>query len=323
MKTILITGGAGFIGSHIVDAFLADKNWDKVVCIDNLSLPTESKDKKENIKHNLKNKKLVFYKQDIKNKKKIDEIFRKEKPSIVVHVAAVADTRKAVLEPQIYIDTNLTGTVNLLESSKDNGVSQFIFFSSSSVYGNRNRAPFDETMQADFAISPYGASKKAGEILTHTYQHNFKLPVTVLRIFNAYGPRMRPNLVLYKWVKAILAGETIEMSGVGSKMGVRKRDYTYVGDIVDAVYKAVKKPVAFEVLNIGNSNPLSLKDLLKKTEKVLGIKAKVIGRESHSASVEKTHANTSKAKKVIGWQPRTSFETGITNFVEWYKKNRK
>jgi UDP-glucuronate 4-epimerase len=317
-KIILITGGAGFIGSHLVDYYLADSKYSKVICIDNLTLPTESSDKKENIKHNLKNPKLIFYKEDIKNTKKIEEIFQKEKPNVVVHVAAIADTRNAVLEPQKYIDTNITGTLNLLESSKNLGVDKFIFFSSSSVYGNKNKAPFTEVMQADFAISPYGATKKAGEVLTHTYTHNFKLPVAVLRVFNAYGPRMRPGLVLYKWVKAILAGESIEMSG----KGLRKRDYTYVGDIVTAVEKSINKKIDYQVLNIGNSNPLSLKELLKITEKVLSLKAVVVSRESHKSSVELTHADTSKAKKIINWQPKTSFETGIHNFVEWYKQNR-
>ncbi len=318
-KTILITGGAGFIGSHFLDDVLKNKKWGKVIVIDNLTLPVESDDKKINIRHNLSNAKLVFFEVDLKDGKKVEEIFQKYKPSVVVHLAAIADTRNAVLEPHKYIDTNITGTLNLLESAKNVEVNKLIFFSSSSVYGNKNKAPFTEEMQADFAISPYGATKKAGEVLAHTYHHNFKMPIVVLRIFNAYGPRMRPNLVLYKWVKTILNGQTVEISG----KGIRKRDYTYVGDIVDAVNKSIAKKVGFEVLNIGNSSPVALKDLLKMTEKVLGLKAKVVSRMSHSASVENTHANTKKALRILNWKPKTKFEDGIKKFVVWYKENNK
>lgn len=316
-KTILVTGGAGFIGSHFIDNALAGTTWDKVVCVDNLVVDTGTKDKKANIKHNLNNPKLVFYKTDIKNAKAIEDIFAKEKPSVVVHFAAIADTRDAVDNPQKYIDTNITGTTNLLMSSRKHEVKKFVFISSSSVYGNKNKAPFTESMQTDFSISPYGATKKAGEVLAHTFAH-YGLPVVVLRIFNAYGERIRPNLVMYKWIKAILDDETIEMSGKGT----RKRDFTYVGDIVDAVNKSINKNISYEVLNIGNAQPVALKDLLKIIEKVIGKKAKVMNRPSHKASVEKTHADVKKAKKVIHWQPKTSFEEGIRRLVEWYKNNR-
>lgn len=321
-KTILVTGGAGFIGSHLVDDLLKNDSYKSVVVVDNLSLLTESDDKKENIRHNLNNPKLKFYEVDITKQEKLAKVFEENKPEVVVHLAAIADTRDAVENPDKYINTNINGTLNLLEEAKKHSVEKFVFFSSSSVYGNKNKAPFSEKMQADFPISPYGATKKSGEILAHTYNHNFKLPIVCLRIFNAYGPRMRPNLVLYMWVRKILNNEEIEVSGVGKKMGTRKRDYTYVGDIVDAVNKSIAVKVNFEVLNIGNSKPVALKDLLKKVESVLGIKAKVKERVSHSASVELTHADTKLAKKVIGWKPETKFEDGIKKFVKWYKENR-
>ena len=319
-KTILITGGAGFIGSHFLDNALKNKNWDKVVVIDNLSLDNGQRDKKANINHNLENPNLKFYEVDILNEEQIRKIFEDEKPNIVVHFAAKADTRHAVGNPQLYIDNNITGTLNLLENSKK--VEKFIFISSSSVYGNKNKVPFTEDMQTDFSISPYGATKKAGEVLAHTYSHNFNIPIICLRIFNAYGPRMRPNLVLIKWIKSILKNETIEMSGLGKKMGMRKRDYTYVADIVDAVNKSINKnriKNKFEILNIGNSKPITLKVLLKITEKVLGKKSKVIGRANHNASVENTHASTKKAKKLLGWQPVTPFQEGVKKVLDWYK----
>ncbi len=317
-KNIVITGGAGFIGSHFVDAVLAGSEYDKVVVIDNLCLDTGTKDKKENIRHNLKNPRLIFRKVDIKKTKKIQKIFQIYKPEVVVHLAALADTRNAVVDPYKYLATNIDGTLNLLEASKTAGVKKFIFISSSSVYGNKNTAPFTEDMQADFAISPYGASKKAGEVLAYSYFHNFGLPIVCLRIFNAYGERMRPGLVLYKWVSSMVRGETIEISGGGTRM----RDFTYVGDIVDAIFKSIEKPVGFEVLNIGNSDPLSLNSLLKIIEQVTGIQAKTKSRESHKASVEMTHADVSKALRVINWRPTTSIEDGIRKFYEWYKKNR-
>jgi UDP-glucuronate 4-epimerase len=315
-KTILVTGGAGFIGSHIVDNLLKSKKWEKVVVIDNLILPVEGNDKKVNIRHNLDNEKLNFYEVDLQDKNKVYEIFTSHRPSIVVHVAAVADARNAVVEPQKYVDNNVTATLNLLEACKDFSVEKLIFFSSSSVYGNNSEAPFKENMITDFPISPYGATKKAGEILAFTYHHNFGLPVHVFRIFNAYGPRMRPNLVLYKWVSSILKGEQIQISGNGE----RKRDYTYVGDIVDAVNKSIPKVKGFEIFNIGNSKPVALKDLLTVTEKVLQCKAKVISTTPHKSSVEETHADTKYAKKIIGWKPATPFEKGIQKFVQWYKQ---
>jgi UDP-glucuronate 4-epimerase len=285
-KTILITGGAGFIGSHVLEDVLKNKKWDEVVMVDNLVVDNGTEDKKGNFKHLLSNPKLKFYEYSIVDGKKMEEVFLKHIPEAVVHLAAIADTRNAVEEPHKYIDTNVNGTLNLLEGAKKAGTKKFVFFSSSSVYGNKNKAPFTELMQADFAISPYGATKKSGEVLAHTYSHNHKLPIIALRIFNAYGPRMRPNLVLYKWVKTILDGKEIEMSGKGT----RKRDYTYVGDIVDAVNKSLNKKMKdgeFEVLNIGNSNPVALKDLLKKVEKVLKVKANVKSRPNHKKQKKK------------------------------------
>ena len=317
-KNVLITGGAGFIGSHFLDSAIKNPAYKKVVVVDNLTLDNGARNKKENIKHHLGNPKLVFYRTDINNAKKIERIFQKQKPDVVVHFAAIADTRNAVAEPRKYIDTNIIGTVNLLESSKNVGVKKFIFISSSSVYGNKNKGPFTEDMQTDFAISPYGATKKSAEVFAHTYHHNFKLPIVCLRIFNAYGERMRPNLVLYKWVSAMLKGETIEISGDGTRM----RDYTYVGDVVDAVNKSIGKEIDFEVLNIGNSDPISLGKLLKIIEDISGIKANTKSRESHKASVESTYADITKAYGVIGWKPTTPIEEGIRRFIEWYKETR-
>lgn len=319
MQTILITGGAGFIGSNLVESLLKRRTVGRVVCVDNLDPFYDPAIKKENIKPFLKNEKFKFYKTDIRNRKALTKIFETEKPTFIVHLAAKANTRLSVNEPDEYQTVNILGTLNLLELSKDNKVKKFIYISSSSVYGNSAIAPFSESGFTDQPLAPYGASKKAGEVLAYTYFHNFKLPVTCLRLFNAYGERQRPDLVIYKWVENILKGKPIEISGAGK----RERDYTYVGDIVKAIELAMKDPKkGYEILNIGNSKPISLTALLALTEKALGKKAIVKTRPSHHASVESTSADIRKAKEVLGWEPEVSLEEGIMRFVKWLRDNR-
>jgi len=318
MKKILVTGGAGFIGSHVCQSLLNDPKVKKVICIDNLNPVYPVSFKLANLKLLTPNKKFKFYKTDIRNLKALENIFKKEKPEYVVHLAAKTDTRTSVQMPYEHESTNVLGTLNLLELSKDFKVKSFVAFSSSSVYGNSSKPPFKETDMRNLPLAPYGATKVAGEVLGFTYTFNYNLPVTFFRIFNAYGPRMRPSLVLYKWVDNILNDRTIEMSGTG----VRKRDFTYVGDIVDAVTLALKCTKGYEVINIGNSSPVSLRQLLKIIEKVVGKKATVKSRPSSKASVELTYANVSKAKKVLGWKPKTSMQKGVSKFVKWFKKER-
>lgn len=318
MQTILVTGGAGFIGSNLIESLLKRRAVGRVVCVDNLDPFYNPKFKKENIKVFLKDEKFKFYKADIRNFPALEKIFTKEKPTFVVHIAAKANARKSVITPKEYETVNVHGTLNLLELSKDQKVKKFIFISSSSVYGNSAKAPFKETSSTDFPLAPYGASKKAGEVLAYTYAHNFKLPVVCLRLFNAYGERQRPDLVIYKWIENILKGEPIEMSGQGK----RSRDYTYVGDIVRAIELAIYSKGSYEIFNIGNSKPVSLKVLLGYVEKALGKKAIVKTRPSHHASVEKTYADISKAKKILGWEPEVLLPDGIVKFTQWLRDNR-
>ncbi|OHA80155.1 MAG: hypothetical protein A2747_00825 [Candidatus Yonathbacteria bacterium RIFCSPHIGHO2_01_FULL_44_41] len=318
MQTVLVTGGAGFIGSNLIESLLKHRSVGRIVCVDNLDPFYNPAFKKENIKPFLKNEKFKFYKTDIRNRAALAKIFENEKPTFVVHLAAKANTRLSVNEPDEYQAVNIVGTLNLLELSKDHKVKNFIFISSSSVYGNSAVAPFAESGFTDQPLAPYGASKKAGEVLAYTYFHNFKLPVTCLRLFNAYGERQRPDLVIYKWVENILKEQPIEMSGAGK----RARDFTYVGDIVRAIELAMKHGKGYEILNIGNSKPVSLITLLALTEKALGKKAVVKTRPSHHASVESTSADIRKAKKVLGWEPEVSLEEGIVRFVKWLRDNR-
>lgn len=316
MKTILVTGGAGFIGSNLITSLLEGGN--KVVCVDNFSDNYDPAYKESNIASFKNNPNFSLYRTDIQNREELKKIFAETRPQQVVHLAAKADTRLSIKEPQAYIDINLTGTLNLLECAKEHVVEKFIFASSSSVYGNHAIAPFSEDATTDFPIAPYGATKKAGEVLCYSYHINFNLPVVCLRIFNAYGERNRPDLVLYKWVDNILHDHPIELSGEGERM----RDFTYIGDLVRAISLALEKESGYEIINIGNANPVALKDLLSIVETATGKKAEVIKRPSNKGSVEMTHASVEKAAKVLGWKPEVSIEEGVSRLVAWFKSER-
>ena len=317
MKTILVTGGAGFIGSNLIAKLLSRKDVAKVICVDNLNDFYSPKIKLANISLFKKNPRFSFYKKDIRDFTSLQKIFKKEKPEIVVHLAAQANTRLAVNDPRTYQSNNVDGTINLLELAKDHGIKNFIFASSSSVYGNKNKIPFSEEDRTDFPISPYGVTKKTGELLAHAYHHNFGLNITCLRFFTVYGENNRPDMVMYKWASHILTDQPIEISGAGK----RSRDYTYVGDIVAGIEKALQKPLGFEVINLGNSRPVSLKKLLLIFEKVSGQKAVVNSRPSHHASIENTYTDITKAKKVLGWEPKTNIEQGVAKLVSWFRNN--
>ncbi|MBI4065765.1 GDP-mannose 4,6-dehydratase [Candidatus Kaiserbacteria bacterium] len=316
MKTVLVTGTAGFIGSNLTKALL-EKSY-RVVGVDNLDDAYDIRFKESNIAPFLNNTNFVLYRTDILDEDALKDVFEKEKPEYVVHLAAKADTRKAVNTPRIYVSVNIDGTLNILELCREFHVENLIVASSSSVYGNSSDVPFTEEQPADRPISPYGATKLAVEHLAHTYHHNFNMNITCLRYFNAVGENNRPGMVPYVWAEKLLRGEEIEISGDGS----RRRDYTYIGDVVRATILAMEKPLGFEVINIGNSTPVSLNELLTIFEKVIGIKAKVKSRPSHGASVEVTYADVSKAKKLLDWEPTVSLEEGVTRLVAWFRANR-
>ncbi|MEK7554181.1 MAG: NAD-dependent epimerase/dehydratase family protein [Patescibacteria group bacterium] len=316
MKTVLVTGAAGFIGSNLTGALL-EKGY-RVVGVDNFDDTYDICFKEGNITPFLNNENFAQYRIDIRDEDVLKSVFEKEKPEYVVHLAAKADTRKAVDTPRVYISVNIDGTLNILELCREHPVENLIIASSSSVYGNSSHVPFTEDQPADRPISPYGATKRAIEHLAHTYHHNFGMNITCLRYFNAVGENNRPGMVPYIWTEKILRGEEIEISGDGS----RRRDYTYIGDIVRGTILAMEKPLGFEVINLGNNTPASLNELLAIFEKVIGIKARVKSRPSHGASVEVTYANVDKAKKLLDWEPSTSLEEGITKLVAWFRLNR-
>jgi UDP-glucuronate 4-epimerase len=316
MKTVLITGGAGFIGSNVIPKLLV-KGY-RVVSVDNFDDLYDPKLKEENVKPFLSNQNFVLERVDIRNLEALKEVFEREGPTYVIHLAARPDTRDAVNDPRLYISINIDGTLNVLELAKDYKVENVVLASSSSVYGNDPDLPWKETATADRPLSPYGASKRTTEHLAYSYHHNFGLNVTCLRYFNAYGENNRPTMVPYLWGIAILKDNEIEISGNGS----RQRDYTYIGDIAEGTILAMEKPLGFEVFNIGNNEPISLKELLKVFEKVTGKTAKVKSRPSSKASVEVTYADISKAKAMLDWQPTTSIQDGIGKLVAWLRTNR-
>ena len=314
-KNVLVTGGAGFIGSHLCDELVKTC---KVICIDNFDDAYNPLFKEEHISLFLQNENFVLERVDICDLKSLKSVFEREKPEYVLHLAAKVDTRDAVNMPYVYIKVNIEGTLNVLELSKKYSVKNLVIASSSSVYGNSERIPWKEDENADRQLSPYGMTKRATELLAHTYRHNFGMNIICLRYFNAYGENNRPSMVPYIWTEKILKGEDIEISGDGS----RKRDYTYVGDVVRGTILAMKKPLGFEIINIGNSSPISLKELLAVFEKVIGVSAKVKTRPSNHSSAEVTYADINKAKELLDWKPTIPIGEGISKLVLWFRNNR-
>jgi len=318
MKTILITGGAGFIGSHVCQRLIKQKGVKKVVCIDNLNSDYPVRFKKENLALLSTSKKFKFYKADIRNKAALKKVFQKERPEYVIHLAAKTDTRLALEQPHEYVSTNIAGTVNVLEFAKDVKVKKFIFISSSSLYGNsRATLPQKEDEIFDLPLSLYGATKRAGEIITHSYYFNYGLHISCLRLFNVYGERMRPGPVISRWTQELLDNKTLEISGKGT----RKRDFTYVGDVVDAIVRSLTKGTGHDIFNISASRPISLKELLGTLEKVSGMKAQVRSRPSSKVSIDVSHGDIRQAKKILGWEPKVNLEKGLSRYVTWFKGN--
>jgi UDP-glucuronate 4-epimerase len=314
MKKVLLTGGAGFIGSVVAKELLV-KGYE-VICIDNFTDDLYDPVLKEgNVAELFQNESFSLHRVDVADLANLQKIFESEKPECIIHLAARANTRKAVADPYPYMDTNIVGTLNILEMAKSFGIKNTVIASSSSVYGNSTRTPFEENDTADRPLSPYGMSKRACELLAYTYHHNFNLNVTCLRYFNAYGENNRPDLVPYVWGRAILNDEEIVISGDGK----RSRDYTYVGDIASGTIVAMEQPLGFEIINLGNSRPVSLNELLKVFELVVGKKVSVKSRPSIKSSVENTCANIDKAKNLLGWEPTTHIEDGIAKLVTWLK----
>jgi len=317
MKNILVTGGAGFIGSHVCDALLSRR--DAVVCIDDFNDYYDPQVKRNNIQNCIKNPLFKLYQLDIRDYKKLRNVFQKNKIDKIIHLAARAGIRASLKNPFLFEDTNIKGTLNLLELAKEFKIKNFVFGSSSSIYGINKKIPFSETDNADTPISPYAATKEACELMCHTYHHIYGIKIICLRLFTVYGPRGRPDMAPYKFTRLINEGKEIERYGNGST----KRDYTYVSDIVDGVIKALDKELDFEIINLGNSDAIELNYFITLIEKNLGKKAKIKQLGLQPGEVQITYADISKAKRLLGWEPKVKIEKGIAKFVGWFKENKK
>jgi len=316
MKTVLVTGGAGFIGSHVVERLLAEGN--RVVCLDNFDSFYDPAVKRANIRTALNRPNVRLVEGDIRDEPTLARLFREEPIEVVFHAAARAGVRPSIQDPVLYHDVNLNGTTRLLEAARSARVKNFVFASSSSVYGVANRVPFSEEDPADFPISPYAATKRAGELLCYTYHHLYGVPMTCLRFFTVYGPRQRPEMAIAKFTRLIDEGRPVPVFGDGSS----RRDYTYISDVVEGVVEALGHPQPYAILNIGGSQTTELRDLVAKIEKALNKKAQIEVLPPQAGDVPLTFADVGKAKRLLGYEPRTSIDEGLKKFVEWYQEKK-
>lgn len=312
MQRILITGGAGFIGSHLSEALLHQGH--EVICLDCFNEYYNPAVKRRNIAGLLTRDGYSLIEKEILDLPFLRDYFRNNKIDIVVHLAARAGVRPSIQEPLLYQQVNVQGTNNLLEVSKDFGVKKFIFASSSSVYGENKKVPFSEDDFVDNPISPYAATKKAGELLCYTYYHLYELPVTCLRFFTVYGPRQRPDMAIHKFTRSIYFDEKITMYGDGTS----KRDFTYISDIIDGILKSIKHCKKYHVYNLGESKTIELRALINLISNSLGKKPDIEVLPRQPGDVPITYADISRAQNEIGYYPKVSIEEGIEKFVRWF-----
>ncbi len=314
---VLVTGCAGFIGYHLVNRLILNKY--NVVGIDNINNYYDIRLKKDRIKKLKENKKFTFYKVDLKNYKKLNQIIKNYRIKYIIHLAAQAGVRYSIENPKSYFDNNLMGFFNILELSKLNKIQHLIFASTSSVYGNSKKFPTEENTNTDFPLSFYAATKKSNEVMAHSYSYIYKIPMTALRFFTVYGPFGRPDMALYKFTKNIINNKKIELFNSGN----HQRDFTYIDDVVEGIFSLILKPsknkIPFNIFNIGNSNPKKLLDYLKHIEVLLNKKAKIKKMPLQVGDVVKSHSDISSLKKFTGYKSKTNIENGIGKFIEWYK----
>jgi len=309
---ILVTGGAGFIGSHVCERLLRENH--EVGVIDDLNDFYSPEAKLANLSAIRRSGPLAFYRGDIADPAFVTEVFEEARPEIVIHLAARAGVRPSLEEPLLYGRVNVLGTMTLLEASRKYGVSKFLFASSSSIYGIANRVPFSEEDALNQPVSPYAATKIAGEKIAYTYAHLYGLKVVCLRFFTVYGPRQRPDLAIRKFITAMLAGRPIPVFGDGSS----GRDYTFVNDTVQGIMAALSYDCGFDVFNLGNSHPVRLLTLIRTMEEALGKKAEIQWLPDQPGDVPITYADISKARKLLGYHPQTPLAEGIEAFLRWH-----
>ena len=317
MSTVLVTGAAGFIGSHLCEALLAQGR--QVVGYDNFDPFYDRAIKQRNLSDLQSHAAFTLVEGDICDRDKLANTFRQFGITEVIHLAALAGVRPSIANPFRYQTVNVGGTSALLECVRDFGVENFLFASSSSVYGENDKVPFAEVDRVDHPISPYAATKKAGELICHTYHHLYGFPVTCLRFFTVYGPRQRPDLAIAKFTRLIDSGTPIPFFGDGST----RRDYTYIDDIIQGVIAALENRAGYAIYNLGESQTTTLAELVKQIESALGKPALIDRQPSQPGDVPVTYADISLARAELGYSPHTKIPEGIPKYVEWYRAQRK
>ena len=310
----LVTGAAGFIGSHLSERLLGN-GWNEGG-IDNFDDFYDPVIKRANLGKCLENKNFRLVEADIRGNAAMDKAVG-DGVETIVHLAAKAGVRPSIEEPLLYADVNVNGTMVLLEAAKKHKIDKFVFASSSSVYGNNKKVPFSEDDNVDFPISPYAATKKAGELICHTYHHLCGMSMTCLRFFTVYGPRQRPDLAIHKFVKLIEQNKPIPVFGDGSMM----RDFTYIDDIIDGTLAAMDRCDGYHIYNLGESQPITVNDLIGEIEKALGKKAAKEYLPLQPGDVDRTYADVTRAVKDLGYHPSTSIREGLKKFAAWIRRN--
>lgn len=320
-KNILITGGAGFIGSHLSEKLMELGH--NIIIIDSFNDYYDPNLKEKNVEIVSKTAekfkvKYKVYRGDIRNFDFMKKMFEENNIDGIVHLAANAGVRPSIENPQYYVEVNLNGLTNLLECMRLNDLHKLVFISSSSVYGNNKKVPFSEKDAVDNPISPYAATKKAGELLCYTYHHLFNINVACLRYFTVYGPRQRPDLAINKFTRLMLEDKPIPMYGDGSTA----RDYTYVSDIVDGTIRALnyisRHEKIYDIFNLGGSNPITLKELIEVIGNAIGKTPKIEQLAMQPGDVEITYSDFSHAKEILKYNPQVKLVNGINDFVKWY-----
>jgi nucleoside-diphosphate-sugar epimerase len=316
MHKILLTGAAGFIGSHVAEVLLNQGH--QVFGIDNFDDFYLRSTKEHNIIECISNPSFTFIEGNVGD---VASLLSDINFDVVIHLAAKAGVRPSIAQPEQYIDANLSQTMALLQWMKDRGMHKLVFASSSSVYGNNAKVPFAESDPVDHPISPYAFTKKAGELLTHTFHHLANMDVINLRFFTVYGERQRPDLAIHKFAKAMLNGQAITLFGNGST----SRDYTYVGDIVQGIISAMDYALShqkvYETINLGSQNPIQLIDLVRALEEIIGLSANIQWMNMQEGDVDRTFADIQKAESLLQYSPNTSLKEGLTRFVAWLQLN--
>lgn len=316
MKNVLITGAAGFIGARTAQLLLKENI--NVIGVDNLNDYYDIRIKKHRLKILIENKYFKFYKTDIENQKDLEKIFRNNKIDSVINLAARAGVRYSLKNPFIYASTNYNGSLNLLDLMRVYHIKKYVMASTSSIYAG-SEMPYKESSSVNKPISPYAASKKAAELIAYTYAHQFNIDVSIVRYFTVYGPACRPDMSILRFIKWIDEEKPIILYGDGSQ----SRDFTFIDDIASGTIAAAKSNLEYEIINLGGgNNPVSINTLIFKIENLLSKKAVIDQKPFHSADVQTTWADISKAKEVLYWSPKTTLDEGLKSTVNWYIKNK-